>query len=67
MSGVTMLVSVDDVRAVVEPRHQRGRQRVAAMGEDHVAALGALGLDDGGEPREAAAALAVGPARSDIR
>ena len=53
----------NDVLAAVEARHQRGRQRVAGMREDHVAALGlglgALGLDDGGEPREAAAPLPV--------
>ena len=53
----------DDVLAAVEPRHQRGRQRVTGMREDHVAAvgfcLGALGLHDRGEPREAAAPLAV--------
>ena len=50
----------DDVGAAVDPRHQRGRDGVAAMGEDDVAALGALGLDDGRKPRETAAALAVG-------
>ena len=32
----------DDVRAAVDARHQRGRQRVAAMREDHVAAWPAL-------------------------
>ena len=41
-----------------------GDKRVAGMGEDHAAAGGssprALGLHHGGEPREAAAALAVG-------
>ena len=52
-----------DAGALVEARHQGGRERVAAMGEDHAAAGGsgarALRLHHGGEPREAAAALAV--------
>ena len=50
----------DDVGAAVEPRHQRGRQGVPRMGEDHVAAFGALSLDDGSELGKPAAALAVG-------
>ena len=53
----------DDVRAAVEPGHHRGRERVAAMRHDHAAALRArllaLGLDDRGEARKAAARLAV--------
>jgi hypothetical protein len=54
----------DDMGALVDARHQRGRQGVATMGEDDVAAasarLGALGLHHGGKPREAAAAPAIG-------
>ncbi len=49
----------DDVGAVVDGRHQRRRERIAGMGEDDVAALGALGLHHRSEPREAAAALPV--------
>jgi len=51
------------MRALIDPRHQRRRQRVAAMGEHHVPALGALGLDHRGKTGEAAAALAVGHQR----
>ena len=63
MSGGIMLVSVMMCCAAVDARHQRGRERVAAMREDHVppcARLGALGLDHGGKPGKAAALLAVG-------
>ena len=50
----------DNMGAVVNPRHQRGRERVAAMRQDHMAALGALGLDHRRQPGIPAAGLAVG-------
>ena len=54
----------DDVLAAVDARHQRGRERVAAHArrsrDRPLSGLGALGLDHGGEPRKAAAPLAVG-------
>jgi hypothetical protein len=49
----------EDVRAAVEARHKRRRKRIAGMRQDHVA-LGALGLDNGGESGDAAAAFPVG-------
>lgn len=49
----------NDMRALVDPRHQRRRQRVAAMREQHVAALGAFGLHYRGETGKAAADAAV--------
>ena len=52
-----------DAGALVEARHQRGRERIAGMGEDRLGAGGisprALGLDHRRQPREPAAALAV--------
>ncbi len=49
----------DDVRALVEARHQRGRERVARMAEQHRHAPRPLGLHDRGQLGEAAAALVV--------
>jgi hypothetical protein len=53
----------DDVRALIESRHHRGRERVAAMRHDHGAAFRAglrpFGLHDGCEARKSAARLAV--------
>ena len=55
----------DDVLAAVDARHQRGRQRVAAVGEQHVPALGALGLDHaasrGKPPRRRPSGIIVSP------
>ncbi len=52
-----------DARALVDARHQGGRERIAGMGEDRLGAGGisprALGLDHRRQPREPAAALAV--------
>jgi hypothetical protein len=52
-----------DMGALVDPRHQRGRQGVAAMRQNDMPAIGArpgaLCLDHGGKPGEAAAAPAV--------
>ena len=45
---------VDDVGALVDAGEERGRKRVAGMDEEG-RALGALGLDQGGEAGEAAA------------
>jgi hypothetical protein len=54
---------IDDVRALVDARHQRRRQRVPAMREQHRAAgrprTLALRLHHGGKPRESAALFAV--------
>src|SRR5262249_9152225 len=49
----------DDMRAVVDPGHQRRRQRVAAVREHDMTALRALGLHNRGEPRESSAPLTV--------
>ena len=57
--GCEQIGKGENTGAPVEARHQRRRQRIAGMGEDHVGALGALGLDYRGEPRAAAAALPV--------
>jgi hypothetical protein len=57
--GLERIDQCDDVRALVDPRHQRRRQRVAAMREHHVSALRAFGLDHGGEAGEPAAAFPV--------
>ncbi len=55
----------DDMIAAVDARQQRGRKRVAGMGENDVAAGGrrprAFGLDHGGKTREAAALAPVRP------
>ena len=59
MSGPHRVGQRPDVGALIDARHQRRRQRVAAVGEHHVAALGALGLDHRSEAGEAAAAPAV--------
>jgi len=54
----------DDVRAMVECGHGRGREGVAAMRHDHMATFRrsfcALRLDHGGKPREPAAPAPVG-------
>ena len=50
---------LDDMGALVEARHQRGREGVAGVAEQHRHAAGALLLHDGGELGEAAAALVV--------
>jgi hypothetical protein len=49
---------VDNMGALVEARHQRGRNRVAGMDVKDIAALGALGLDDRGKAGETTAGLA---------
>ena len=48
---------IHDMRALVEPGHQRGREGIAGMDVENRDAAGALGLHDRVEPREPAAAL----------
>ena len=54
-----MLVSAMMCAPRSMPDISEGDSVSPAMGEDDVAALGALGLDHRGKPREAAAALAI--------
>ncbi len=54
--GVDHIGQFDDVGAAVDAGHQRGRDRVAAVRQDDMAAFGPFGLHDGGEPRESARA-----------
>ena len=50
----------DDMRAAVEPRHQRGGQGVAGMGVEHRHAARPLGLHHSVEAGETATALDLG-------
>ena len=45
---------IDHMRALIEGRRQRGRNGVAAMGDEHRPALRAFRGDDGGELRKPA-------------
>jgi hypothetical protein len=51
---------VDDMRALVDARGERGRQRVARMRDDDVLCFCALGLQRGRDPGEAAATVSLG-------
>ena len=57
--GMDHVGQFDDVGAAVDAGHQGGRDRVAAVRQDDMAALRPFGLHDGGEPRESAPPLPV--------